>query len=214
MGRKRFSTRPQPASDPRGEPASAAPVSLPVIAGRGLGDDEVELGSIVGFFGVRGELRVHLHHRGSHLMKAATEVVLVGPSGERRSGRIRCRPGAGKRVLARLDGVSSREAAEPWKGWRFAVARAALPTPADDEFYVVDVEGARALVAGHEAPVGTVVTVHVTPGGDLFEIERADGDPVFVPAGLGLVLEVDREAGAVRFDGRLLDHLTDVEEEA
>ena len=48
----------------------------------------------------------------SVLLGGPCEVTLLGPDGSRRTARIRCRPGTGKRILARLDGLEARPG--PW----------------------------------------------------------------------------------------------------
>ena len=57
------------------------------LPGRGLAVDELELGSLMGAFGVRGEVRVWLHHPESDLLATPREVVLVAPDGSRRRAR-------------------------------------------------------------------------------------------------------------------------------
>ena len=44
------------------------------------GPDEVSLGWIVGVFGVRGEVRLHLHNRSSQLLRGGQMVDLLGVS--------------------------------------------------------------------------------------------------------------------------------------
>lgn len=167
------------------------------IPGEGIGDDELELGFVSGIFGVRGEVRLHLHHRESDLLAEPIEAVLVHPvDGTRMAVRISARSGAGKRVLGRIEGVSDRDAAASWMQWRLAVAKEALPGTDDDEFYVYELEGLEVQVDGRR--IGVVTYVHDTPGGDVLEIAPASGEePLFVPLLDDLVHDVDLEAGVV-----------------
>jgi 16S rRNA processing protein RimM len=141
---------------------------------------EIELGSVLAVFGVRGELRLHLHHPESPLWAAPLSLVAQWPDGTRRPVRLAVRRGAGKRWLGRIDGVDDRGAARTWVGARLWFPRDALPAPEPDELYVFQVEGAAVEVAGER--VGTVVQVHHTGGTDVFEIRATDGRTEFVPS--------------------------------
>jgi 16S rRNA processing protein RimM len=77
-------------------------------------------------------------------------------------------------LVARLKGVSDRAAAEALRNLQLFVARAKLPDPADDEFYVADLIGLAAETPGGAA-FGTVKAVHNFGAGDLIEIEPAGG---------------------------------------
>lgn len=173
------------------------------MPGRGVARDEVELGKVVGVFGVRGEVRLHLHNReSSFLMEGPAQVVLVATDGSRRAARLTCRPGAGKRILGRIEGLDQREEAAAMSGTRIAVAREALPPTDEGEFYVTDLQRLPVLVDGEA--VGKVVDVHHTAGGDLLEA-RIGGDSVFVPFASPLVLDVDVAAGHVVLDPAVLE---------
>jgi len=154
---------------------------------------EVELGYISGTFGVRGEVRVHLHNRESDFLNRSRRVTLVGPAGERVAAKLKCRPGAGKRVLGHLPHVGNREDASALKGWKIVVPSDALPALEDGEFYVWRVIGLPAMIGGER--VGTVTEVHSSGPVDIFEIRTDDG-PRFVPA-LKDALTVDIEAGRI-----------------
>jgi 16S rRNA processing protein RimM len=120
--------------------------------------------------GVRGEVR----------LKAFTQdplgVTRYGPL-ETEDGRLieieAARP-AKDMLVARLKGITDRDAAERLKNIRLYVAREKLPRPADDEFYYADLVGLAAVKADGAA-VGTVKAVHNFGAGDLLEIEPAAG---------------------------------------
>ncbi|CAN5487320.1 ribosome maturation factor RimM [soil metagenome] len=89
----------------------------------------------------------------------------------------------GGRLLMRLDGIASRDAAEALRGSLFLVDSADLP-PIDepDEFYDHQLEGLRVrTVAGLD--VGTVREVLHTGAGELLAVRPTDGDgpEVLVP---------------------------------
>lgn len=161
--------------------------------GADLHEDEVELGKVVGVFGVRGELRVFLHNpESSILLGGPSSVMLILPDGARRTARLTCRKGAGKRILGRLDGLEDRDEAAAMKGTRIVVPRASLPAPDEGEFYVADLQGLAVVVA--ERRVGHVVDVHHTAAGDLLELDIG-GETEFLAMASDGLLDIDIDAG-------------------
>ena len=143
--------------------------------------------------GVRGEVR----------LRAFTE----DPLSVRRYGPLETEDGrrfeieavrpAKDMLVARLKGISDREAAERLTNLRLYVARDRLPRPADGEFYHADLIGLAATTADG-APFGTVKAVHNFGAGDLLEIEpAAGGATVMLPFNETAVPVVDVAAGRV-----------------
>ena len=106
------------------------------------------------------------------------------------------RPAKGH-LVARLRGVSDRNAAERLAHLRLFVPRERLPPPAADEFYHVDLIGLAAVTAdGTE--VGTVVAVHDFGAGDILELAaRAGGATIMLPFTDAFVPVVDVAAGRI-----------------
>lgn len=154
------------------------------------------LGEIVGVHGVAGQVRVRAH-TGQPL-----DVAAYGPLTAEPGGRTLVLEGLrevkGGVVIARVTGISTREAAEALKGLRLYVARSALPAPAAEEFYHADLEGLRAELAAGGA-LGRVRRVVNYGAGDLLEIER-DGGSVMVPFTRAVVPVVDLAGGRVVVD--------------
>ena len=156
-------------------------------------DDELELGFVSGTFGVRGEVRLHLHNPDSEFLSRARSVILIGRDGERFRVSLKARPGAGRRILGRLRDVHSKNVADALKGLRIVVERRHLPELEDDEFYLWEVEGL-AVVCDDER-VGTVTRVHTSEEMDVFEIELGASTSVFVPCLREFVTAVDVRGG-------------------
>jgi 16S rRNA processing protein RimM len=101
--------------------------------------------------------------------------------------------------LARVEGVSTREAAEALAGTRLYVPRAALPAVEEDEFYHADLLGLRAeTVAG--AVLGKVAALHDFGAGDMLEITTEGGKSVLIPFTRAAVPQVDLAGGRVVVD--------------
>lgn len=164
--------------------------SLPA-ADDGLREDEIELGSVAGVFGVQGEVRLHLHNRESNLLADGADVVLIDDRNARFAARLRTRSGAGGRVLGRFDGLSNRELAATMKNVRIAVSRASLPELDDDEYYVEDLIGME-VRCGDER-LGRVTAVH--DHGPVAVLELEGGR--YLPSTHEHILGVDAEAGVL-----------------
>jgi 16S rRNA processing protein RimM len=95
-------------------------------------------------------------------------------------------------LIARVEGVTTREAAEALNRVRLHAPRERLGETAEEEFFVADLVG----MAVHDpagAPVGKVVAVPNYGGGDLLEIAPAGGGrTALLPFTRAFVPEVDR----------------------
>ncbi|MEQ1503964.1 MAG: ribosome maturation factor RimM [Myxococcota bacterium] len=181
----------------------------PSPPGNGTGDDEIELGSVTGVFGFRGEVRLHLHNPESDWLRKPRRVTLVAPDGARTGATLSARPGAGSRIIGRLAHVADEAAATALRGHRIVVAKRDLPALEADEFYVWQLEGATVEIDGQV--VGTVVGVQTAGPNDVLEVQPAPGpggersDVVFVLLLREFVREVDPVAKIVRLAPGALD---------
>ncbi|MEZ4321419.1 MAG: ribosome maturation factor RimM [Myxococcota bacterium] len=152
----------------------------------GSGSDEVELGSISGVFGVRGEVRLHLHNRESDLLEDGLDVVLVTPEGERFGATVRARPGAGKRVLGRIEGIDQRDWAEALIGTSIVVPHAILPDPDEGEYYLEEIVGMAVCTGDHVH--GRVIEVHTTGPIEVMELDTG----AYLPSTGAHIVGIDR----------------------
>jgi 16S rRNA processing protein RimM len=156
----------------------------------------VMVGVIVGAHGVRGAVRV------KPFTAEPASVAAYGPvEDETGTRRFELRlVGAGKGVvIATLKGVEDRNAAEALKGLRLYVARAALPAPAEEEFYHADLIGLEAVTRAGTA-LGRVRAVHDFGAGDSLEIALGDGGTFLIPFTKAAVPEIDIAGGTVVVD--------------
>lgn len=140
-------------------------------------DDLILLGVIGAAHGIKGEVRI----------KAFTGDPLAiadyGPLTDDKGRRFEIaevRP-AKEVVVARIKGITSREAAESLNGVNLYVARDQIPAPEDeDEFLQADLIGC-AVVGPDGVVLGTVTTVANYGAGDLLDILLPDGRSVLMP---------------------------------
>lgn len=102
-------------------------------------------------------------------------------------------------VIARIEGIGDRDAAEALQGHRLFVPREAFPPLDAEEFYHADLIGLRAeLAAGLEQPrqiLGAVVAVHDFGGGDILEVASGQGTSLMIPFTGDAVPEVNVAEG-------------------
>ncbi|KQV09788.1 hypothetical protein ASC89_01370 [Devosia sp. Root413D1] len=103
-------------------------------------------------------------------------------------------------LVARLEGVNDRNAAEKLNGVELYVDRALLPDTDDDDFYHADLIGLKARLAdGSE--IGEVMAVPNFGAGDLLEIrDPRSGDTYLYPFSKAVVPEVRVADGYLLID--------------
>jgi len=143
--------------------------------------------------GVRGEVRLKPFTEDP--LAVTRYGVLESEDGKRRFEIEAVRP-AKDMLVARLKGVTDRNAAEALKNIRLYVARAKLPKPNADEFYHADLVGLTAQKKNGET-VGTVKAIHNFGAGDLLEIEAASGATIMLPFNETTVPVVDVAGGRI-----------------
>lgn len=155
--------------------------------------DLVELGRIVSAYGVRGWIKIQPHSSDSQVLLAAKTWWLKAPPPPGGRGVLpfpfptevlAARP-QGATVVASVDCVPDRDAAETMKGHTVWVSRAEFPAPDDDEYYWVDLIGCRLYgdADGQQALIGEVLEVVDNGAHGVLRVGRMslDGDGTYTP---------------------------------
>ena len=141
--------------------------------------------------------------------EAPQDVAAYGPVADEAGKRwfeLDLREVRGGLVVAVLDGVADRNAAEALKGLRLYVSRDALPPADDDEFYHADLLGLEAVMTDGVGPesgktIGTVRAIIPAGMTEVLEIDRGPGtDTLLVPFTRAAVPEIDIKAGRLVID--------------
>jgi 16S rRNA processing protein RimM len=154
-----------------------------------MSKDRVLLGVVAAPHGVRGLVRI----------KSYTEdpmaVAAYGPLSDETGKKaywVEALSAARGAVLARIDGVADRTAAEALRGLRLYVERSALPGTGEREWYEADLIGL-AAVGRDGRDWGTVVAFHDFGAGSMMEVSGG----VMLPFTDEAVPEIDIEGGKV-----------------
>lgn len=152
------------------------------------------LGEIGAAHGIRGEVSIRT------FTEDPADIASYGPLSDKtgkRTFKIAGLRVTAKSVIARLQGVDDRTAAEKLRNIGLYVKRRQLPDLKPGEFYYEDLAGLAAVDA-QGAALGTVVAVVNYGAGDLVEISRpGERETLLVPFTRYAVPSVDLEAGHV-----------------
>ncbi len=152
----------------------------------------VLLGSFANAHGIRGEVQVRTY------TGAPESIASYGPLSDkagRRTFKLRVVRVTDKGIIARVEGVSDRNAAEALKGIELYVERAKLPAADEGEYYHADLIGLRAVSPEGEE-IGKIIAVANFGAGDLLEVLLAGGTATeYVPFSDACVPSVDIAAG-------------------
>ncbi len=158
--------------------------------------ERVLMGVVTGAHGVHGAVRI------KSFAASPESIAAYGPledaHGERRF-ELQLTGAVKGVLLARIAGITDRNAAERLKGTELYLPRAALPQPGEEEYYHADLLGL-AVVLRDGTPLGRVRAVHDYGAGDSLEVTRPDGGTVLVPFTSAAVPEVDLAGGRLVVD--------------
>jgi len=124
--------------------------------------------------GINGEMKLELLGRTGEALEGARRVYVGRTQLDARRMEIAALRGAPPRLLLKLRGVDSPEAARALSGARVFLPRREFPEAAEGEYYWVDLVGLR--VKADAEPLGTVAEIIETPAFDVLVV-RDPGRP-------------------------------------
>jgi 16S rRNA processing protein RimM len=144
--------------------------------------------------GVRGEARVKSYT--SDPKSIGAYGALTDGKGARRFVLETLRPLKDDMLVARVAGVTTREAARALTGVELFARRSQLPPPDEDEFYHDDLVGL-AAVTREGLALGRVITVSEFGAGDILEIRAENGETLLLPFTKTVAVEIDFASGRI-----------------
>jgi 16S rRNA processing protein RimM len=158
-----------------------------------LAERLILVGRVAGAFGVKGEVRITAYTDDPAALVSYRE--LLREDGSPGLTLTAGRPHKGA-LVGRAKEIATREEAEALRGLQLYVPRAALPALDEDEFYLADLIGLRA-VGPDGVELGRVKNVQNFGAGDLLEIAPETGPTWWLPFTRDAVPEVRIADGVV-----------------
>jgi 16S rRNA processing protein RimM len=154
-------------------------------------DQRICLGAVAGVHGVKGLVRL------KSFTADPKDIASYGPLEDERGARrfeIAVTGASRGALIARIQGIEDRNAAERLKGEKLYVKRSCLPPTNPEEFYQHDLVGLEARLEDGSR-LGRVEAVFDFGGGANLEIALAEGHSVMVPFTRRTVPKVDLSGG-------------------
>lgn len=177
-----------------------------------LPDDAVEVGRVIGAWGIKGGIKVKPFAADPQALFSSKRWFLKPSELPRPPGAKPAQPlpdllrvvsarEQGDSVVATVQDLADRNAAEALKGARIFVSRASFPTPDPDEFYWIDLIGL-AVIDLHGSPLGTVAGLIETGPHSVLRVQPADESAaeLLIPFVDAYVDRVDMAARCVTVD--------------
>ena len=155
------------------------------------------LGRVAGLYGVKGWIKVHSYTEPREAILDYKDWLLLRKH-DQQTVRLAEGKRHGKTIIARFDGVDTRDDAASYVGDDIAVPRERLPDTAQDEFYWADLEGLQ-VVHSDGRILGRVAYLLATGANDVLVVE---GDQeILIPFVRGrFIKDVDLAAGVISVD--------------
>ena len=148
--------------------------------------------------GLKGEIVAELLTDFPDRFEDVEELVLVSPSGERKTGHLENFWFQNDRVILKLAGYDDVETAKELVGFEFAVPESErVPLP-DDHYYDWELEGCTVKVG--DQSIGKVSSVIKTGGTEILVIADESGKERLIPLAESIVVEIDAEGKTIVVD--------------
>lgn len=159
----------------------------------------IELGKVVGVWGVKGWIKLHSYTRNRADISNYFNWWLQSSKNDNHTlfKVLNCRE-QGQGVVAQLDGVTDRDQAMALNGQRIFVKEAELPELPEGEFYWQQLIGL--TVSNNEQAIGVIDSILETGANDVLVIKQDDAADVLVPYIDSVVQQVDIAQGTMLVD--------------
>jgi 16S rRNA processing protein RimM len=169
----------------------------------GLPADAVEVGRVLGAWGIKGWIKVQAFADDPQALFSTKRWHLLAPDGPRVAStpallRVTQAREHGGMVVAGVQEVVDRNAAEALKGARVFVARSSFPTAGADEYYWVDLIGC-SVINREDVDLGAVADLLDTGASSVLRVLQGDTETL-IPFVAAYIDDVDLDARRIRVD--------------
>lgn len=131
-------------------------------------DKHICIGKIAGAHGVKGLVKILPFGDDVKLIESVQDF------------KITIKSSAGQHLLAHIEGITDRDAAQALKGTELFVSRDVLPPVDEGEFYYEDLTGLKTVDEDGKEN-GQVMSVQNYGAGDLLEVRLKSGHEILIP---------------------------------
>jgi len=140
--------------------------------------------------GLRGEIVADLLTDYPERFDDVDNLIALSPSGTRKVVELESFFFQNGRIVIKLAGCDTIDAASKFTGYDFCVAEGERVPPAEDEYYDFELEGCSVQLANGEN-VGRVQRILKTGGAEILVIAAPNGAELLVPLAESIVIEID-----------------------
>lgn len=167
-------------------------------------DDFIELGSISGFFGVKGWVKIYSYTRPRDGIKQYQQFYCGDSKTPITFTQIKI---SGKSLIGHINGINTRETAQDYLGKSLAVKASDLPK-LTNEYYWHELIGLT-VINQQRQQLGTITEMMETGANDVMVIKNAAGEETLIPYETSLfVLSVDIAKGEMQVNWEM-DEVSD-----
>ncbi len=156
-----------------------------------MAESLLEIGTIVGTHGLRGDLKIRLKSGDPDLLMTMKQVHLHLPTGETLDVDISRQVLHKGQVLLRLRGYDSINRVESMVGGHILINEELLPELGDDQYYWGDLKGLEVVDQEHGS-IGKLQDLFASAAHDTYVIKGRFGE-VLIPAVRQFILDIDLE---------------------
>ncbi len=171
----------------------------PETAEPAVGREPVRVGRICGVYGIRGWVKVYSYCDPREAILGYQPWLLARADGRWEPIQVVEGRRHGPTVVARLEGVADRDAAEAFMGREIAVPRGALPSPGPGEYYWSELIGLEVHNTSGVA-LGRVTGLLETGAHDVLVVRGADRERLIPFVEPVYVKSVDLDGGTIVVD--------------
>ena len=161
-------------------------------------NDLILIARAVRTHGLKGEVVAEMLTDFPERFENVDELILVAPSGERKSAQLEDFWLQKDRVVLKLAGYDDFDAARQLVGYYFAVRESERVQLSEDEFYDWELEGCTVKVG--DKNIGKVRSIMKTGGAEILVIDDEAGKERLVPLAASIVVKIEPEAKTIVVD--------------
>jgi 16S rRNA processing protein RimM len=153
----------------------------------------IQIGVIIAAHGVRGQVKIKYFLDDPKSVLSSTNVVSAG---SKRQFNIKVNSVSEDILIATIEGISDRNAAELLKRTELFIDKSALPESDSGSWYYNDLVGLQARLENGQN-YGEIVAVQNFGAGDIVEIKKLDGSLEMLPFNNNFVGDVETKQGFI-----------------